>query len=210
MANYIPAVAALGRTVPRLGRAHAQIVPYQAFECSDGNYVMVGAFTNGFWRSLCDAVGRAEWAEDPRYMNNALRLRHRDELLPELSQIFKGRTRAEWEDALDSADVPNSPVLELHETLTLEQVRFNSSVQDVGRDGQPCPTVRLPIRSAAWPTREAAPPPRMGEHTVDVLRDLLGKSDAEITALVEQGVTATASQDAATPLPAGPGHYPIV
>ena len=190
MANYIPGVAALEKTVPRLGRAHAQIVPYQAFECSDGAYVMVGAFTKGFWRSLCAAVGRPEWVSDQRFETNALRLRNRDILLPELSAIFRQRTRGEWQAALDAADVPNSPVLELHETLHLEQVAFNHTIQDVGRDGQPCPTVRLPVRSEAWPARQATPPPRMGEHSHDVLRDLLGKSEAEIEALEREGITA--------------------
>jgi crotonobetainyl-CoA:carnitine CoA-transferase CaiB-like acyl-CoA transferase len=190
MANYIPSVAGMAKTVPRLGRAHAQIVPYQAFECSDGNYVMVGAFTNGFWRSLCGAVGRPQWASDPRYETNALRLRNRDDLLPELSEIFQSRTRDQWQEALDEADVPNSPVLELHETIQLEQVAHNRSIQDVGRDGHPCPTTRLPVRSEAWPITDATPPPRMGEHSHEVLRDLLGKTEAQIAALEDQGITA--------------------
>jgi len=189
MANYIPSIVGLGKTVPRLGRGHAQIVPYQAFECADGAYVMVGAFTNGFWRRLCEAVGHPEWTEDERFGSNAQRLKHRDLLLPQLSAIFRQRTRDEWQAILDQADVPNSAVLELHETLQLDQVAYNQTVQDAGMPGQPCPTVRCPVRSAAWPPQVGSMPPRMGEHSAEVLRELLGKSDEEIGKLVRNRVT---------------------
>ena len=75
MCNYIPAVSTLGKTIPRLGRGHAQIVPYQAFMCSDGKYVMVGAFTRAFWHNLCRALGREHWMTDPRFRSNAARFR---------------------------------------------------------------------------------------------------------------------------------------
>jgi crotonobetainyl-CoA:carnitine CoA-transferase CaiB-like acyl-CoA transferase len=189
MANYVPSVVALDKRVPRLGRAHAQIVPYQAFECSDGTYVMVGAFTNGFWRRLCEAVGQPGWIDDERFASNADRLAHRDELLPPLCGIFRQRTREEWQVVLDEADVPNSPVLELDETLRLDQIAVNHTVQDVGTPEMPCPTARCPVHSDVWPSPTAAMPPRMGEHSAEVLRDLLGKSEAEIGELVAAGIT---------------------
>jgi crotonobetainyl-CoA:carnitine CoA-transferase CaiB-like acyl-CoA transferase len=192
LANYIPAVAGLGKRIPRLGRGHAQIVPYQAFECADGGYVMVGAFTNAFWRRLCEAVGRPEWAADERFSSNASRLEHRDELLSQLGDIFRTRSRLEWQDILDTVDVPNSPLLELNETLEMDQVRFNGTIQDVGTAGKVCPTVRSPVRSAAWPSRTPSLPPRMGEHSVEVLRDVLGMSDQMIDKLLESGVTEAA------------------
>ena len=76
MCNYIPSVATLGAKVERLGRGHAQIVPYQAFMCADGEYVMVGAFTREFWWNLCRALGRQHWIEDPRFATNSARLRN--------------------------------------------------------------------------------------------------------------------------------------
>ncbi len=74
MCNYIPSVATLGQRIERLGRGHAQIVPYQAFACADGEYVMVGAFTRGFWRNLCRALGHEEWITDARFKSNPARL----------------------------------------------------------------------------------------------------------------------------------------
>lgn len=195
MANYIPAVAGLGETVERRGRTHAQIVPYQAFECSDGTYVMVGAFTNGFWRRLCDAVGHPEWPEDERFATNADRLEHRDVLAPMLEDIFRTRTRAEWMTLLQDADVPASPVLELHESVVSEQAQFNQVIQDVGRGGNPCPTARFPVRSSSWPLAESDAPPRIGEHSADVLRTVLGKDDRDIDRLLETGAVGLAEKD---------------
>lgn len=184
MANYIPAVATLGKTIPRLGRGHAQIVPYQAFACADGAYVMVGAFTNGFWLGLCEAVEKPDWAEDSRFLSNAGRLAHRDLLLSELTSIFITRTRDEWQQRLDAADVPNSPVLELNEALQSPQVEFNQTIQDVGTSEHPCATVRCPVRSTSWPFRDTMTPPTMGEHSEEVLQEVLGFSVEDVKSLL--------------------------
>lgn len=187
MANYVPAVAGLGEVIPRCGRTHAQIVPYQAFECSDGAYVMVGAFTNGFWRRLCDAIGRSEWPDDERFSTNADRLRHRDVLVPMLEAVFLGRSRDAWLDLLDDADVPASPVLELHEAVFSEQATVNQLLQDVGTDGHPIPTARFPVRSTSWPLANSVTPPRLGADTAAVLERVLGKGHEEICLLVKSG-----------------------
>jgi crotonobetainyl-CoA:carnitine CoA-transferase CaiB-like acyl-CoA transferase len=188
MANYIPSVATLGKTIPRLGRGHAQIVPYQAFLCSDGQYVMVGAFTNGFWRRLCDAVGRPEWKDDPRFTSNAERLAHREFLMSTLEEIFRGRTREEWLAALEEADVPNSPVLELHDAIVSAQAVHNGIVQRL--DGAELDVIKLPVESDRWRPGPATVPPVMGEHTDEVLGTLLGLDRERIDALVDAGVVA--------------------
>lgn len=190
-ANYIPAVAGRGETIPRSGRTHAQIVPYQAFECADGAYVMVGAFTQGFWRRLCVAIEREEWVEDERFRTNAGRLQNRGVLVPKIEEIFLKRTRDEWLDVLDEADVPASPVLELHEAVDSEQARANQVLHDVGDEHHPIPTARMPIKSAAWPLAESATPPRIGQHTEDVLSRVLGKSADEIDELTASGAVGT-------------------
>ena len=184
MANYVPGVAGLGERVPRTGRTHAQIVPYQAFECSDGAYVMVGAFTQGFWRRLATAVGHPEWADDDRFVTNADRLRHRDVLVPMIESIFRTRTREEWLAVLQTADVPASPVLELDEALKSEQAQNNQVVQDVGDGTTYIPTARFPVRSSSWPGAESRTPPRLGADSVSVLADLLKMSGDEIDDLI--------------------------
>ena len=189
MANYIPSVTTLGQKVERLGRGHAQIVPYQAFMCADREYVMVGAFTREFWWNLCRALGREAWIGDPRFATNPARLANRDVLIGELEKIFASRPRAEWLEILDGADVPNSPVLELHDAVRSEQARHNRSMLPLGEAVQ---VARCPIRSAEWGEDPATPAPGLGRDTDEVLRSLLGMNTAEIAALAERKVVALA------------------
>lgn len=191
MANYIPTVVGMDKRIPRLGRGHAQIVPYQAFECSDDAYVMVGAFTQGFWRRLCDALGHPEWVQDDRFATNAKRLENREVLLPWLNEIFAQRTRDEWLAVLDEADVPNSPVLELNETLQLEQAAVNETVQVIASGDESIHTVRSPVRSGAWPRVDATLPPRIGADSYHVLSEIIGVPDDRIAKLVESSITDT-------------------
>ena len=189
MSNYIPSIMADDEArVPRVGRGHAQIVPYQAFRCRGGDYVMVGAFTNSFWKRLASAVGHEEWADDPRYATNADRLRHRDQLISELEAIFGRHDRAFWMDRLKAADVPASPVYELHEAVRTDQARHNGSVRAVSDGHVTTHVAANPARSASWSGRPAdtvAPP--MGRDTETVLRDLLGLSPDEVADLVRAG-----------------------
>ena len=189
MCNYIPSVATLGATVPRLGRGHAQIVPYQAFSCADGEYVMVGAFTREFWRRLCHAVGRPEWIGDKRFATNPARLANRDTLLGELAAIFATQTRAHWLGVLNEADVPNSPVLELHDAVRTEQVAHIGGLREIDAEGGGGFAVaRSPIRVAAWGEEPAEAPPRLGADTAEVLTTALGLEQAELDALAAAGV----------------------
>ena len=190
MANYIPSVTTLGQKVERLGRGHAQIVPYQAFLCGDGEYVMVGAFTREFWWNLCRALDRETWIKDPRFATNPARLANRDVLIGELEKIFASRPRAQWLEILDGADVPNSPVLELHDAVNSEQARHNRSMLRLGETVQ---VARCPIQAAAWGDEPATPAPGLGRDTDEVLRSLLGMNTAEIAGLAERKVVALAT-----------------
>lgn len=190
MCNYVPSVATLGVKVPRVGRAHATIVPYQAFVCGDGEYVMVGAFTRGFWESLAKAVGHPEWLTDPRFSSNGRRLQNRDALVGELEAIFRTRPREDWIDLLEAADVPVGPVLELHDALASEQVVHDASLMEVGKPGHRSKVVRSPVRVDAWGEPPAEPAPLLGEHSREMLQDLLGYAPDRVADLVAQGVVA--------------------
>src|SRR5690606_15690823 len=148
--------------------------------------------TQGFWRRLCVAVEHPEWIDDPRFATNAARLAHRDELLGLLEEIFATKTRAEWLSILEEADVPNSPVLELHDAVRAEQAVHNGVVQRIGPGDKVVDVIKLPIASDRW--RPSAPtlPPVMGEHTDEILSKLLGLDRAHIDELVAQSVVARA------------------
>lgn len=191
MCNYIPAVTTMGKTIPRLGRGHAQIVPYQAFLCADKRYVMVGAFTRAFWQNLCHALGRDNWLTDPRFISNPARLQHRDVLVGELDAIFASRPSAHWIALLTASDVPTSPVMELHEAVLSEQVTFNDSIQAVRHHGKDVKVVRNPIRGEQWGAdRQAQPAPEMGRDTHSILTTVLGLDPQDIASLAERKIVA--------------------
>jgi crotonobetainyl-CoA:carnitine CoA-transferase CaiB-like acyl-CoA transferase len=190
MANYIPSAIDLGREIPRLGRGHPQIVPYQAFRCSDDGYVIVGAFTQGFWRRFCGAVGHKEWITDVRFADNAVRLVNRSILVPMIEAIMVGRSRAHWTEVLAEFDVPHTPVQTLRESLASEQAANNLTTRPVvDADGKTIAhTVANPIRSTQWrePANRAAP--TMGDSTLSVLTELLQMDGNQVTALADAGV----------------------
>lgn len=189
MCNYIPSVTTLGKKVERVGRGHAQIVPYQAFLCADHEYVMVGAFTRQFWWNLCRAVGHDQWIKDTRFATNAARLANRAVLIGELERIFASRPRAEWLEILEAADVPTSPVLELHDAVKTEQARHNGAVRTLQGGSQ---VAACPMRAAQWDEAPDAPAPRLGADTNEVLHGLLGLQAAELAALAERKVIGVA------------------
>lgn len=199
MCNYIPSVTSLGKQIPRLGHAHAQIVPYQGFECRDGDFIMVGAFSRKFWINLCSAVGKPEWAEDPRFRSNATRLANKDLLLGQLSDIFKSKQRSEWEAILDAADVPCSPIYELHEIVRTPVVADKEIVKEIGSPEKKLGVVGFPVRSKAWgDDRFGTPAPGLGAHSREVLRERLGMDDGRIGELMARGIVDVPSEFATT------------
>jgi crotonobetainyl-CoA:carnitine CoA-transferase CaiB-like acyl-CoA transferase len=190
MANFVPSVLDLGKDVPRMGRGHPQIVPYQAFRCSDDGYVIVGAFTSAFWRRLCAAVGHEEWITDPRFETNAARLDHRSVLVPLIEEIFLGHTRDEWDEILAEHDVPHTPVNTVREALTSEQAVTSGTTHEVhdaaGR--RVAHTSANPIRVAEWPPATHHVAPVMGDGTARILGDVLGLGPAQLEELSARGV----------------------
>ena len=189
MANYIPGVLDLGKSVPRLGRGHPQIVPYQAFRCGDGGYIMVGAFTAGFWRRLAKALEREEWITDPRFESNAARVQNRAVLVPLIEEIMVTKDRAAWTDLLGEFDVPCTPINSVPEALASELAR-HSTLELRDETGRTAHVSANPVRAAQWPAKAHRLPPHMGDDTVSVLTELLDMTEDEIDELCARGLTA--------------------
>jgi crotonobetainyl-CoA:carnitine CoA-transferase CaiB-like acyl-CoA transferase len=188
MANYIPTVMTLGRTIKRQGRAHAQLVPYQAFRCSDGEYLIVGAFTDSFWRRLCGAL-RLDWLlDDSRFAGNAERIANRDSLIPILEEAFAAKSRDHWLRVLEEVDVPSTPVLSLVEALATEQARVNGTVVELPETQPRLFAAGLPIHTDAWPAPPRRKAPSMGADTAAILEDLVGLDRDAISNLAAAGV----------------------
>lgn len=173
MTNDIPKVVTLGKKLQKVGRRHQFSAPYEAFVCGDGKYLMVGAFTQKFWVSLCELLGCTELTEDPRFLTNGDRAQNRDDLAALLRGKFAEKTRDEWAALLDKYDVPNSPVYEPQEMLALPQVAENGTIMRIGEEiGKPVDVARYPVRCDNW--EDDAPvkfPPAMGIDTREVLKE---------------------------------------
>ena len=161
----------IGGIVPKpMGTAHPNICPYQAFQASDRPFILAAGNDRLFTRT-CEVLGHPEWAEDPRYVTNEDRVRHRDELIPLLAESFTSRTATEWIDVLEGASVPCAPIRAMDEVFASpEGAALIESVADPGR-GTTLRLVRNPIRfdGRALDTRLA--PPLLGEHTDEIMRE---------------------------------------
>ncbi|MFD0439932.1 CaiB/BaiF CoA transferase family protein [Streptomyces chartreusis] len=189
MANLVPAVATLGRVIPRGGRGHPQIVPYETFRCRDGIHAMVGAFSQPIWHGLCRAIESPELITDPRFETNEVRLKHRQELSEFLAKVFVRRDFDEWAERLGAEGVSFSQVLEVHQALATEQAAASGIAVpvDLG-EGRMTYVVKDPIHSDSWPGLRYEAPPVLGSDGPDVLAGLLGMDAEEIRRLVEAGV----------------------
>jgi len=177
-----------GKPPKRWGNAHPNIVPYQSFACADG-HIIVATGNDGQYRKFVEAGGCPELALDARFATNRLRVEQRDTLVPLLAAMVKTRSRAEWIALLEAAGVPCGPINDVAEAFANEQVQARGMAIDLPHEaaGQ-VKLVRNPIRMSATPATSNLAPPLLGQHTDEVLRDVLGRSEAEIAALRERGV----------------------
>jgi crotonobetainyl-CoA:carnitine CoA-transferase CaiB-like acyl-CoA transferase len=186
VSNYLVS----GRVPARYGNAHPNIVPYETFRTADG-HVNLGVGNDSQFRRLCDLVDMSELGADPRFERNAGRLEHRETLLASLRPAFLARSSAEWIAACNSAGIPCGPIYAVPEMLEDPHVQARAVVQEMTHRGQPDGTIRLmrsPMRIEGHDLGIRQAPPLLGEHTDDVLSELLGYEAARIEELRAGGV----------------------
>ena len=196
MVNQAQAYLMTGVAPKRMGNAHPQIVPYQAFEASDKWFILaVGNDTQ--YRRLTEAIGRPDLWEDARYQTNAGRVEHRSELVAELARVFKTRSRAEWLELLRGAGVPVTPVNDVGEALADPQAEARGLLWEVAHPKLgPTPLLASPLQHMdRTPAAPAGPPPLLGQHTREVLTGALGMDEDEVRALAEEGVLVLGGAD---------------
>ncbi|WP_312518837.1 CaiB/BaiF CoA-transferase family protein [Massilia sp.] len=177
-----------GKAPQRWGNAHANIVPYQTFACADG-HIIVATGNDGQYRKFVEAGGRPDLATDERFTTNPLRVKNRDTLVPLLAEMVRTKARDEWIALLEAAGVPCGPINDVGEVFANEQVRAREMAIELPHpDAGRVKLVRNPIRMSATPATSGVAPPLLGQHTGEVLRDVLGRSEEEIAALRERGV----------------------
>lgn len=176
-----------GQVPPRLGNAHPNIVPYQVFACADGHFILACG-NDGQFAKVCAVIGLAELSQDPRFATNPARVAHRAKLTPLLTTAFAAGTRADWLARLGAAGVPCGPINTVAEAFADPQLRHRQMQLELpDADGHPVPQVASPIRLSATPVEYRRAPPRLGEHTDEVLAEL-GYPAADIQILRESGI----------------------
>jgi crotonobetainyl-CoA:carnitine CoA-transferase CaiB-like acyl-CoA transferase len=171
-----------GRAPGPLGSAHRLTAPYQALRTDDG-HVTVGANNQKLWHRLCEAIGRPELADDPRFASNDARMAHRIELVAELESALAARGTDEWVEALIDAGVPCGPIHDYrqvfsdpHTQAREMEVRLSHPVEGEIR------ALGIPVKMSDTPGAIRRPAPLLGQHTAEVLLEA-GFSDEEIAAL---------------------------
>ena len=196
MANLAQSYLATGAAPGRIGNAHPQVVPYQDFEASDG-FFMLAANNDDQFRRLCAAVGLPDLADDDRFLDNAARVQNREILAAALGAKIKEKTREHWMSALQAAGITVTSINTIADALADPQAKARKSVWEVEH-----PTlggVNL-LGSALQhlsrtPAAPQSHPPLLGEHTEEVLSEVLAVPDDEIRALIADGVVKGARRD---------------
>ena len=169
-----------GKAPKRWGNAHPNVVPYQTFQTSDG-WIIVATGNDDQFRRFCDAGGEPQLVQDPRFSRMQDRVRNRDELIALLRPMVVKQSRDYWIAALEAAGVPCGPINTIDQTFANPQVQARGMRIDLERaDSGPVKLVANPIKYSATPVQYTLPPPRLGEHTEQVLADLLGYDAAKI------------------------------
>ncbi len=188
LANQAMNYLTTGVAPKRLGNAHPNIVPYQDFPTADGDFILTVGNDSQF-RKFAEVAGQSQWATDPRFLTNKLRVANRSELIPLIRQATVFKTTAQWVDELEAAGVPCGPVNDLAQVFADPQVLARGLALELPHAlGGQVAQVASPIRLSETPVEYRRAPPLLGEHTSQVLQDLLGMSGDEVVALREAGV----------------------
>lgn len=173
----------------RYGTAHHSIVPYQAFKTRDG-YLVVAGGNDKLFKQMCEVLDLKELAKDPMYSTNGLRVQNRKKLVPIIEKRFMEKSTAEWEKLLEGTSLPSGPINDIKQVFEDPQVQYKKLVQEF--DHPTAGTVRMPGPAVEYnggrTLVDSTSPPLLGQHTAQVLRQYLGYSDSEISALKDRGV----------------------
>ena len=177
-----------GQTPRRMGNAHPNTVPYQDFPTADG-YMILAMGNDSQFASFCKATGKPEWADDPRFATNAGRIEHRSTLIPLMRQLTVMRNTRDWIALFEKVGVPCGPINTIADVFADPQVQSRGTqIHMTHPVAGEIPLVASPIRLSGTPVQYRMAPPELGQHTRQVLADVLGLSADAIDSLIHSKV----------------------
>lgn len=184
MTNLAQFYLTSGKPPKRYGNAHSTIVPYQAFEGSNG-YMAVAVGNDHQFKKFVGALGHPDWADDARFTKNSARVENREILVPMIQGVLKTRTVDEWVSMFREIDVPAAPVNNVENVFKIDQIQSRGMEIAMEHPSTPVPIklVGSPFHLSDTPVSYRLPPPVMGAHTDEVLQRLAGVSKADIAKL---------------------------
>ncbi|SPY08873.1 CaiB/BaiF CoA transferase family protein [Oligella urethralis] len=177
--NYL----ANGKTPQRLGNAHQSIVPYQVFEVANQQHMVLACGNDKQFAAVCQVMSKA-WDQDARFATNPLRVQHRKELIPLMQHVFLSKSRDEWIRLFEAAGVPCGAINTIDEALQLPQAVAREMT--VSFENSPVRVLGNPIKLSDTPVQYQNPPPRLGQHTEEVLKTFF--DSAEIAQWKKDGI----------------------
>jgi formyl-CoA transferase len=177
-----------GKPPGRAGNAHPNIVPYQVFACA-GGHVIIAVGNDSQFAKFCGVLARPEWSTDARYAKNADRVRNRDVLVPLIAAVMRTRSQREWLDALEPLGVPCGPINRLDQVFADPQVAARQMLVELAHPlAGKVPQVASPMRFSSTGLVFERPPPLLGEHTAEILRERLALAAETVADLATRGV----------------------
>ncbi|VDM27608.1 unnamed protein product [Toxocara canis] len=171
----------------RLGTEHESIVPYQAFKTKDGRYFVVGAASDEQFKKLCKLIGLSKLPRQEEYATNANRVKNREALIETIKQRFLKKDLKYWQKTLNDPSLPCGPVNTIAEAFAHPQVRHLGLVQELYHPETGAIKVAGPaVHYSETVNRIRSPPPILGEHTKEVLSNVLNVSEEELKRLKEE------------------------
>jgi crotonobetainyl-CoA:carnitine CoA-transferase CaiB-like acyl-CoA transferase len=189
LSHYAQNYLISGVAAPRRGNGGFGGIPSQTFACADGNQVFLVASTPRQWAGVAKVIGRPELADDDRFATVSSRIANRDLVLRTLRDAFRSRPASEWLAALESADVPVSLVNDVDEVFANPQVRHRGLRVTVDHPvSGKVELLRNPVRMSETPIVAYRSPPTLGQHSHEILREVLGRTPEEIQYLEQMGI----------------------
>ena len=181
--NVAQAYLSSGQLPARQGNAHLQIVPYQLFATAD-SWIVLNVGNDGQWQHFCNAAEASALAADARFTTNTLRVQNRETLIPKVAEMMRSRTTVDWQNRLRAKNVPHALVWNYAELFAQEQIAARHMKIEV-RDpqGKPVELIGSPFHIHGTPPATAEMPPGLGQHTADILRDVLNLGAEKIAEL---------------------------